>query len=301
MTDNFKSILGVDNLYYAVVSQDDSSAYTVGTPAYLAPLAMIAIKPKVGRKTQYFDNIPMDSLFTEGESEADIEIQGLPLDRKAELLGKVWDAVNGRMYDDGGIPPYIALGFRAMKSDGSYKYYWYLKCQFATPDDEAGTKTDTPDPKPTKLKLTALYTIHLFDVDGVNTASVKKVEGDTSIAAFSSTGWFSSVQIPAPGTPSALTCTPSPADAATNINVASNITLTFNNALAGGAENGIILTTDAGVVKACARTIDAARKVVTLDPTTNMAGSTKYLVVVPGVTDIYGQSLADAVYDFTTA
>ncbi len=104
-----------------------------------------------------------------------------------------------------------------------------------------------------------------------------------------------------PDTPDALTVTASPVDAATGVAVGSNITLTFNNALKVGAENAIILTTAAGVPKACTRTIDAARKVVTLDPSTNMSGTTDYLVIVPGVVDVFGQTLADTVINFTTA
>lgn len=99
----------------------------------------------------------------------------------------------------------------------------------------------------------------------------------------------------------AFTLTPVPADAATGIVVSDNIVLTFSNALMVGAENGIILTTVAGVPKACARTISANRKVVTLDPTTNLAGATEYLIVVPGVTDVFGQALDDTVVNFTTA
>ena len=102
-------------------------------------------------------------------------------------------------------------------------------------------------------------------------------------------------------TPPAFTLTPVPADAATGIVVSSNITLTFTNEIAAGAENSIILTTVAGVPKACARTINAARTIVTLDPTTNMAGATEYLIIVAGVTDIYAQALADTVVNFTTA
>lgn len=105
----------------------------------------------------------------------------------------------------------------------------------------------------------------------------------------------------AAGSPSALSVSTSPADAATGVVVSANVVLTFNNKLAAGAENSIILTTVAGVPKACTRTIDAVRKVVTLDPTTNLASATEYLLVVPGVTDIYGQTLADTVVNFTTA
>ncbi len=105
----------------------------------------------------------------------------------------------------------------------------------------------------------------------------------------------------ATGTPDAITCTPVPADAATNIDVTDDITLTFNNALAAGAENGIMLTTAAGVPVACVRTISTNRKVVTLNPGSSLGAGAAHLIIVPGVTDIYGQAFANTVYDFTTA
>jgi hypothetical protein len=99
----------------------------------------------------------------------------------------------------------------------------------------------------------------------------------------------------------AFTLATVPADAAVAVVVSDNIVLTFSNALANGAEDGIILTSAAGVSVAAARTIDAARKVVTINPTASLSASTSYLLVVPSVTDIYGQTLADAVVNFTTA
>ncbi len=103
------------------------------------------------------------------------------------------------------------------------------------------------------------------------------------------------------GSPSAISVSSSPADAATGVVVSSNMVLTFNNKLAAGAESGIILTTAAGVPVACARTIDAARKVVTLNPTSNLGAAADHLIVIAGVSDIYGQTLADTVINFTTA
>jgi hypothetical protein len=62
-----------------------------------------------------------------------------------------------------------------------------------------------------------------------------------------------------------------------------------------------MLTTAAGVPVACARTIDAARKVVTLNPASNMGAAADHLVIVPGMVDVFGQALADTVINFTTA
>ena len=297
---NYKSYVGVDQVYYAEVTQDDASAYSAGATAYLAPIMNVALAPKSTSKTQYADNQPFDVMTSEGETEMDLEITGLPLDVQAAILGKVYDVATGRMFDNGGTPPFLALGFRAKKSDGEFRYYWFLKGMFQSPPEDIATQADAPDPKSVKLKFTAIRTVYQFDLGDIND-SVKRVIGDTSDVVFNETSWFASVQVPVAGAPAAITCTPIPADSVTGQLVSMNITLTFNNALAAGSENGIVLTTVAGAIKACARTIDVTRKIVTLDPSTNMAGATQYLIIVPGVVDIYGQTLADAVYDFTTA
>jgi hypothetical protein len=105
----------------------------------------------------------------------------------------------------------------------------------------------------------------------------------------------------ATGSAPALTCTPVPADAATGVSVSADLTLTFSNALVATAENGIMLTTAAGVPVAGARTINAGRTVVTLNPTSSLSASTDYLLIVPGVKDVYQQALVDTVVSFTTA
>jgi hypothetical protein len=107
--------------------------------------------------------------------------------------------------------------------------------------------------------------------------------------------------LPTGGTPPAFTLSPSPADAATGVAVSANVVLTFSNALAYGAEDAIILTTAAGVPVACARTINAARTIVTLDPNSNLSAATDYLVIVPNVTDEFDQALTTTIIDFQTA
>jgi phi13 family phage major tail protein len=301
MTANYKSFVGVSKVYFALITDDSAAAYAAGIPAYLAPVMNVVQTPKTNSKVQYADDQPFDAMQSEGETELDVEITGLPLDIQAVLLGKVYDPATGRLFDSGGTAPYVALAFRSKKSDSKYRYYWFLKGTFSTPSEEMATKTDTPDPKSVKLKFTAIRTIHEFTLSASVTDSVKRVVGDTNDPNFNESPWFEAVQVPSYGAPSALTCTPSPADGAGSVAITTNITLTFNNALAGNVENGIILTTDAGVVKACARTIDEARKVVTLNPTTDLETSTTYLVIVPGIVDVFGQALADTVYDFTTA
>jgi hypothetical protein len=107
--------------------------------------------------------------------------------------------------------------------------------------------------------------------------------------------------LPEGGAAPAFTLTSVPEDADIDVAVDANVVLTFSNALAYGAEDAIILTTAAGMPVAAVRTINAARKIVTLNPASDLGAATDYLVIVPNVTDVYGQALADTVIDFTTA
>lgn len=295
-----KSVVGLRDLYIATVTQDDASAYAAGTPQTFAPAVNASHKPTSNSKTQYADDAAFDVLFSEGETKIDLDVTGIPLSLLALVLGKEFDAATGRLFDNGGIPPDMALSFRSKKSNGSFKYYQYLKGKFSAPEEEQATETDTPEPKTTKITFTAIRTTYAFNL-GSKTEGVKRVVGDQDATGFSGTTWFSSVQVPVVGSPSAFTCTPSPADAATNQAVSVAITLTFSNPLAGNVENGVaLIRDDTAAPITVTRTLNAARTVLTLGHA-NLTAAKTYLIVLAGVKDMYGQTLADTVYDFATA
>lgn len=296
MTDYFL-LKGVDKLYYALVTQDDASAYAAGTPAVLAPLKLAVQSPKINTKTDYYDNQPMFSLTGEGETKIKLDVTQLPLSVQAALLGKEYDATNESLYDSGGTAPYIALGFRAKQSDGTFKYFWYLKGTCAPYEEEANTETDSPEPKGVSIEYTAVQTVHEWALSASVTDSIKR---RVSTKAADGATWFDSVQVPEYSAPSALTCTPSPADGATGQSTSVAITLTFNNPIMGGTpENGVSLARVSTLAPiTVTRSWNAARTVLTLAHSALNAGQ-QYIIVVNGIKDTFGQSLADAVYDFT--
>lgn len=295
-----KSVVGLRDLYIALVTQDDADAYAAGTPQAFAPAVNASHKPVSNSKTQYADDTPFDVILSEGETVIDIEVTAIPLATLALVLGKEFDAATGRMLDGGGIPPDVALSFRSKKSNGAYKYFQYLKGKFAAPGEDQATETETPDPKTTTISFTAIKTTHEFTV-GAITKGYKRLVGDEDAAGFSGAGWFGAVQVPVAGAPAALTCTPAPADGAINQVVGVATVLTFNNALAGAVEKGVSLVrVDTAAPIAITRTLSTNRKVLTLGHAALTAAKT-YHIVVAGIVDVYGQALADTVYDFTIA
>lgn len=296
----YKPAVGLRDLYYALVSQDDASAYAAGTPAYLAPAMTANLAPAVNEETIYADDGPFENMVSEGETKIEMELTEIPLQQLAEITGTVYDAATGSLLDNGGTPPLVALGFRAKKSNGKYKYYWYLKGKFTKPSEEKQSDSDTPNIKPAKLTFTALKTVYQWTMGGTTDGVKRRVVDEDVPGSTVLANWFTAVQVPAYGGPTALTCTPSPAHNATGVAVSVAPTLTFNNAMATGT-NGIILMTTAGAVVSATYTLNAARKIVTITPGSNLGASTVHYITVADATDIYGQKLTDVVYKFTTA
>lgn len=300
------SVVGVDSVYYALVTQDDENGYVAGTPQQLSQAMEIKGTPAASSETQFADNTEHDVVTVEGPTTLELIVPNIGEDILAELLGAVLDTATGRIFDDANPAeaPYFALGYRFKKRNGSYRYRWYLKCRAEKPMEEGVSESDKVNLKTTTLKVTAIKTTYQFDLigDASRMAGVKRVHGDDDLANFDASTWFDAVQQPSAGTPGAFSVTPVPADGASGVVVSSNITLTFSNALAGGREAGItLINLDTQAPVAVARTINAARTIVTLNPDSNLSASTDYAIIVHDVVDIHGQALTDAVINFTTA
>jgi phi13 family phage major tail protein len=191
----FKSAVGLKDLYIAEVTEDSLDAYTADTPDYFAPAVTATQEASVNSKTQYADDQPFDAMSAEGETKVTLEVTNIPLETLAKINGRVFDAPSGTLYDNGGTPPYFALSFRSLKSNGSYRYYQYLKGRFQMPSEDKASQTDSPDPKTIKITFTAIKTVHQFDLGDINDG-VKRMIGDEDATGFSASTWFDNVQTP---------------------------------------------------------------------------------------------------------
>jgi phi13 family phage major tail protein len=304
----YGEIIDIKNAYYALLTTDSAAAYTPGAIAYLAPTGELAYDPKQSVQPSAYDGRVMFVHMVEGDSEVGITISGVSEETAATLTGKPYDETLGITLDTGDTvdAPWCALSFQADFGDasGNYKLFQFLKGKFMLGGYSASSKGVATDPKSRELKFYPVVTQYQWTMPDATTKGLKGISGDTVDAAFTETAatWFASVQTPLTvGTdPDAIALSSSnPADAADSVAVAVSPTLTFNNAIAD--YSGVMLMSAAGVPVANAMSIDAASKVITINPTENLAASeTQYLISIAGVTDIYGQTLADTVIDFTT-
>ncbi|MDE4542260.1 major tail protein [Thermoanaerobacterium sp. R66] len=297
----YGEFIGVDNIYFALVTQDDENGYVAGAPQYLAPVAEISGEAKTDSVTTYYDNKAANNYISEAATELKITVQNVSAQKMAILLGKKYDATSGRVYDSGEAnPPDIALGFRFNMGQNGYRYYWFLKGTMSGGAEEASSKADKIDVKNYELTYTAVSTRHEWTIDG-ESQSIKRVFADTSDPAFDPTGWFSQVQTPdKAGSPAAITLVSStPTDGATDVSSTAPITLTFSNPIESEAVT-LINSTNGNIV-AVTKSLDVTKKILTITPTAALSATTKYIVSIAGVVDAYGQALAATAIDFTTA
>lgn len=301
-----------DKLYCAPV-EDSVSAYIAGAPEYLAPLGEVKEDPKVSVDSQAFDGIPMFHYASEGVSENTLTIPGLTEKKAAELIGKPYDSTKGVVWDNGDLSHMktYALGYRLECVDRNnntyYKYRWFLKGIFVLSATTAKTKGEKVDAQSQEVTFYPQKTIHQWNIpDPKNpgqtiTDGLKVVKTDTSDPAFTTeSSWFSQVQTPDTfGAPSALTVTSAPLDDATGVLATAHPTLTFSNKISGNAVL-LVKASDNSIVTAT-KSFDATGKILTLTPSVSLAAGGEYQIIVAGVTDVFGQSLAPSIINFTVA
>jgi len=300
MDPKYGEFVGVDSLHAAIITDDSEANYSAEAPEYLAPSAEIAGEAETNNTPTYYDNIPADNYVTEGPTTLEITVSGVPAALAAKYLGKKYDAATGRVYDTGEPnPPDCALSFRFNRGKNGYRYYQYLKGTFSGGAEEAASKTNNVDIRTYQLTFTAVNATHKWLIDGEQ-KSLKRIFADTSDPAFDPAGWFSQVQTPdtsgAPDTVALSSVVPS--DGSSNVDLDTDIVLTFNNKIKD--EEIVLLDSATGDVVEVIKSWNATGKVLTITPDENLTASTKYIISVTGVVDVYGQRLAATGSDFTT-
>lgn len=137
--------IGCDSLHYALMTTEDTAT---SAPVYAtiksAPGVMhVNINPNASLATAFFDDGPGDTASTLGNIDVEIEKNSLTTENKADLLGHTIDANGGVAYADDDTPPFVAISFRTLKSNGKYRYVWLYKGRFADPEDNSETKADS--------------------------------------------------------------------------------------------------------------------------------------------------------------
>ena len=136
--------IGVDNLVYATMTTEGTATtppvWEVPKPAL--GVMSITINANASQETLFADNGPYETAATLGNIEVEIQKTELTTENKADLLGHAIDSAGGLVSSSNDSPPWVAVGFRALKSNGKYRYVWLYQGKFMEPEDSVETKGD---------------------------------------------------------------------------------------------------------------------------------------------------------------
>ena len=187
--------IGLDKLFYSKITEDDSGNETYGTPQVLAKAMTADLSVELNEATLYADDGAAEVVkeFKSGTLSLGVDDIGAPV--ASDLTGSTIDA-NGVVIsasEDGGDP--VAVGFRAKKSNGKYRYYWLYRVKFGIPATNLATKGDsitfsTPTIEGTIMRRNKL------DAFGKHPWKAEVTEGTDGVDQSVIDGWYDEVYEP---------------------------------------------------------------------------------------------------------
>lgn len=135
--------IGLDKLYYAKITEDEAGEETYGTPTQLAKAMTAGLTVEMAEATLYADDGASEIVKEFKSGTLSLGIDDIGNTAASDLTGATIDKnkVLISTGEDGGDP--VAVGFRAKKSNGKYKYYWLYRVKFGIPATNLATKGDS--------------------------------------------------------------------------------------------------------------------------------------------------------------
>ena len=135
--------IGLRDLYRAPITVGEGGEETYGRPVRMAKAISAEMSVEVAEAILYADDGADEVVkeFVSGELTLNVN-DLLPADLAA-ILGQTQDDDQVVYAGENDDPPYMAIGFRAKKADGMYKYIWLYKVKFAIPSENYQTKGDS--------------------------------------------------------------------------------------------------------------------------------------------------------------
>lgn len=188
------STIGLDSLYYATITENTSGEETYGTPARLAKAINCDLSVELAEAILYADDAAAEVIKTFKEGKLSLGVDDIGIDKAKDLTGATVDdkGVLVSTGEDIGSP--VAIGFRAMKPNGKYRYFWLYRVQFGVPATNLQTKGDSITFQTPTIEGTVM-TRHKA-VNGKHPWKSEVTEGDTGVTSTTITGWFTSVYEP---------------------------------------------------------------------------------------------------------
>ena len=194
--------IGLDKLFYAKITEDETGDETYGTPVHLAKAMNADLSVELAEATLYADDGASEIVKEFKNGILSLGVDDIGASVASDLTGATIDA-NGVVVsasEDGGEP--VAVGFRAKKSNGKYKYYWLYRVKFGIPATNLATKGDSITFSTPTIEGTILRR-NKVDGKGKHPWKAEVTEGDAAVTSEIIKNWYQEVYEPSYATETA--------------------------------------------------------------------------------------------------
>ena len=135
--------IGLDKLYYAKITEGENGDETYAAPVQLAKAMSADLSVELAEATLYADDGASEVVKEFKSGTLSLGIDDIGSEVASDLTGATIDKnkVLVSASEDGGTP--VAVGFRAKKSNGKYRYFWLYRVIFGIPATNLATKGDS--------------------------------------------------------------------------------------------------------------------------------------------------------------
>ncbi|WP_435406655.1 major tail protein [Niallia hominis] len=204
--------IGLDRLFYAKINENENGIETYETPKILAKAMTAELSVELIEAILYADDGASEIVKEFNSGTLTLGIDDIGSIAAQDLTGSKIDSNNVVVSrsEDGGNP--VAVGFRAKKANGKYRYFWLYRVIFSIPTTNLTTKGESITFSSPTIEGT-VFRRNKLDGENKHPWKAEVTEGDNGVAQEIITNWFSSVYEPdfSPVTPT-ITVTTQPAD-----------------------------------------------------------------------------------------
>lgn len=189
------STIGLDKLFYATITEGSNGEETYGTPKPLAKAMTVGLSVEVAEAILYADDGASEVVKEFKSGKLTLGVDDIGGETASDLTGATIDA-NGVIIstsEDGGAP--VAVGFRAKKSNGKYRYFWLYRVKFGIPETNLTTKGDSISFSTPSIEGTIMRR-NKEDGKGSHPWKAEVTEGEASVTDATIKDWYKQVYEP---------------------------------------------------------------------------------------------------------
>lgn len=187
--------IGLDKLYYAKITESDTGEETYGIPQSLAKAIKAELSIELVEAVLYADDGAAEVIKDFKQGKLTLGVDDIGLAAAQDLTGATTDD-NGVLVsasENSGSP--VAIGFRALRPNGTYRYFWLYKVKFGFPATNLETKGDSITFQTPSIEGLVMRRNKL-DGLGKHPWKAEVVEGGTGVLPSVVEGWYQQVYEP---------------------------------------------------------------------------------------------------------